>query len=369
MKIRCERNSLAMALSVVSRAVSPKSSLPALEGVLLRTMGSSLQLVGYDLDTGIETHVDAKVEKKGEIVLPAKMLLDMVRKMAGEMIEITVGDKYLTELSSSNARYTIVGMSADEFPEFPSIGDSASVLVEQKLLKSMIEQTLFAISQNDSKPVHTGSLFELYKEGEIRVVSVDGFRLALRREKAKVDNEIRFIVPGKALAELSRILTDSAEAAELYISRRHIIADVGEFKVYSRLLEGEFLDYNNAIPNNTKTLVKVNVRAFIDSIERASLLISDRMKSPLRVKITKNEINISCSTALGRASDSLACSIVSGDEIEMGFNNRYLLDALKNADCDEVLLDIAGALSPMKVLPPEGEDFLFLVLPVRMKAD
>lgn len=368
MNIRCNRSEFCEAVSVVSRVVSSRSSLPALEGILLRTVSDGLELLGYDLDTGISTRIDAQLTEGGEIVLPAKVLLDIARRMPGDTVSLKSGDKCLTELKSGAAEYTILGMPADEFPEFPALGDAACVSLPQNVLRSMIDQTLFAVSQSDSKPVHTGSLFELSEEGLVTVVSVDGYRLALRREQAKIEKGLRFVVPGRTLSEVLRILGDVDDMAGLMVSRKHIVIHIGGYRVLSRLLEGDFLDYKTAIPKSGTVRVRVNTRDFMDSIERASLLISDRVKSPLRVRFERDEISLTCSTALGRAFDKLAAA-TEGEPLEMGFNNRYLLDALRNADCDEVSLEISGPLSPMKILPITGDSFLFLVLPVRLKAD
>lgn len=368
MKIKCEKNVLCDAASVVSRAVSSRSPLPTLEGILIRTVSDGIELFGYDLDIGISTKMEAQIEAPGEIVLPAKVLLDIVRKLPGEFVSISVGEKCLTEIKSGVSEFTILGMAADEFPEFPSIGEVTDLSLPQNALKSMIDQTIFAISQSDAKPVHTGSLFEI-KDGFISVVSVDGYRLALRKEKVAFEKEIKFVIPGRALNEVSRILVaDSDEPVGMEISKKHIILHIGNYQVFSRLLEGDFLDYKNAIPKGSSIEVRVNTRELIEAVERVSLLISDRIKSPLRVRFFENDIILNCSTSLGKANDTIAAKI-EGGQLEMGFNNRYLLDALRAAQCDEVLLQLSGALSPMKVVPVEGESFLFLVLPVRLKSE
>ncbi len=368
MKIKCEKSMLCDAASVVSRAVSARSPLPTLEGILIRTTDNAVELFGYDLDIGISTKMDAQIEAPGEIVLPAKVLLDIAKKLPGEFVSITVGDKCLTEIKSGLSEFTILGMPADEFPEFPAIGEMTDFGVSEDILKSMIDQTIFAISQSDAKPIHTGSLFEI-KDGVFSVVSIDGYRLALRREKLAIENDLSFVVPGRALGEVSRILDDgSTDPIGIQVSKKHIIFHIGSFQVFSRLLEGEFLDYNAAIPKSGSVKVKINTREFIDAVERVSLLISDRIKSPLRIKFIEDEIVLNCSTALGRAIDTIPASI-EGGTLEMGFNNRYLLDALRAAQCDEVCLEISGSLSPMKVLPSNSDAFVFLVLPVRLKSD
>ncbi|MEG1971533.1 MAG: DNA polymerase III subunit beta [Oscillospiraceae bacterium] len=369
MKFKVNRSELSEAVTVTQRAVSGKSSLPALEGILLKVNEDSVRLTGYDLDMGIETSIRAEVSEQGEFIIMAKMFSDIVRKLSGDIVSIEVDEKYLTQIKCGGTEYKILGMSGEEFPEFPQVKDEITVKLSQSILKSMIDQTLFAISQNDIKPIHTGTLFEINENGEIRLVSVDGFRLALRKEKVKAAESIKFVVPGKALAEITKILEETDEETTLLITKRNISVSVGNYKIYSRLLEGDFLDYNNAIPKDGNVKIKVNVRSFIDAVERTGLLISDRLKSPLRIKFERDEIFLSCSTALGKATDVISSVMTGGEPLEMGFNNRYLLDALKNSQCDEVLLQISGPLSPMKVLPCDGDSFVFLVLPVRLKAE
>lgn len=334
----------------------------------MRTVEGGLELFGYDLDIGISTKIEAQIEAPGEIVMPAKVLLDIVRKLPGEFVSISVGEKCLTEIKSGVSEFTILGMAADEFPDFPTIGDVTDFSITQGSLKSMIDQTIFAISQSDAKPIHTGSLFEV-KDGAISVVSVDGYRLALRREKVSFDKDMKFVIPGRALNEVSRILDSASdETVGMEVSKKNIILHIGNFRVFSRLLEGEFLEYRNSIPKNDSISVRVNTRELIEAVERVSLLISDRIKSPLRIRFIENEIILNCSTALGKATDTVEAKI-EGGKLEMGFNNRYLLDALRAAQCDEVILQLSGSLSPMKVVPTEGDSFLFLVLPVRLKSE
>jgi len=368
MKISCSKAAFSEAVSVVSRVVPARSSIPALEGILIRARVGEIELFGYDLDIGISTDVEATVEEYGDIILPAKILLDIAKRLPGERVTLTVGDKCLTEIKSGAAEYTIRGISAEEFAEFPAFHEDPTFSIGEGTLCSMIGQTLYAVSQSDSKPVHTGSLFDI-EDGFIKVVSVDGYRLALRKEKVNFSEAIRFVVPGRALSEVARILDPESDSdAEVFVSKKHIFFKNDRFCIYTRLLEGDFLDYESAIPKNGQIKVRVSTRDLTNAVDRVSLLINDRIRSPLRVKFEEREIRLACSTALGRASDVLDANTVGGT-IEMGFNNRYLLDALKNTACDEIMLEISGALAPMKVLPVEGDDFTFLVLPVRLKTE
>lgn len=367
MKINCDKNLLTEALANAARAVSPKSAMPVLEGILLEAKNNNLKITGYDLEMGITTTINCNIEVEGEIVISAKLLLDMIRKMPGENISIESSEKYLCTIKSGVTEYTIMGMSTEEYPELPKISESESISIPKQMLKSMISQTLFAIATTDSKPVHTGSMFDM-AEGKLNIVSVDGFRLALRTEEIKNKEIYNFIVPGKTLSEVQKMIDDEEEDVELTISRKHIIFNINNCLLVSRLLEGEFLDYKSAIPKTSTTTVKIETRKLIDSIERTSLLISDKIKSPIRMKFADNMIKISCSTAIGKAYDEIQCEIT-GEDVEMGFNSKFMLDALRCAGTDDIKMEINGALSPMRILPMQGESFLFLVLPVRIKAE
>lgn len=367
MKITCNKQQLVEAVSNVQRAVSSKSSVPALEGILLKTEENSVTLCGYDLELGMTTSIPASVEESGSIVLSARLFGDIVRRLPADIVFIGADEKFMTTITSGASEYSIVGIPSQEFPELPAITAETPVKISQTVLKSMIRQTIFAVADTDAKPIHTGTLFEI-GNGKIRLVSVDGYRLAMREEPVSCTEEISFVVPGKTLSEVLKLIRDEDADLIMQVGRRHILFTIGSYTVISRLLEGEFLDYNAAIPKSSSTEILVRTRAFIESVERVSLLITDRLKSPVRCIFSGNEIRVSCSTSIGRANDQLEAGI-NGADVEMGFNNRYLLDALRNTEGDEVKIELNGALSPMKILPKEGSSFLFLVLPVRLKND
>lgn len=366
MKITCDKQKLNEAVLNIQRAVSTKSSVPALEGILIRADESTIFLCGYDLELGITTTLDCNVEQQGSVVLSAKLFGEIVRRLPADTVTISSDDKQMTTIESGEAKFSIVGIPAEEYPELPTINEETSLKIQSGLLRSMIHQTLFAIAENDAKPIHTGTLFELEPK-LLRLVSVDGYRLAIREEPINCDLETSFVVPGKTLGEILKLLDEDDSDIELQIGRRHILFSIQNYTVISRLLEGEFLDYRAAIPNECSTELKISTQDFIKSVERVSLLITDRLKSPIRCVFGEEEIKLSCSTAIGRANDKLPAKIT-GNSLEMGFNNRFLLDALRNAECDEVRIQINGSLSPMRILPCEGNSFLFLVLPVRLKS-
>lgn len=355
------------AVSNVQRTVSTKSSIPALEGILLRAAGTQLTLCGYDLELGMTTSIEASCTEEGAVVLSARLFGDIVRRLPGDTVQIAVDDKNITSIESGASEFSIVGIPADEYPDLPSISDQSSVTLSQPLLKSMIRQTIFAVAESDAKPIHTGTLFEI-GGGKIRLISVDGYRLAIREENAVCEEELSFVVPGKTLGEVSKLLHEDDSMLELRVGRRHIQFLIGDYCVTSRLLEGEFLDYRAALPKDKKTEVTVSTRTLIDSVERVSLLITDRLKSPVRCVFNEDTVKLLCSTTMGRANDQIEAKIT-GDPLEIGFNNKYLLDALRAAECDEVRLELGGPISPMLVLPKEGDSFSFLVLPVRLRSE
>ncbi|MBQ3897323.1 MAG: DNA polymerase III subunit beta [Clostridia bacterium] len=365
MKIICNTEVLSEACQNVSRVVSTKTSIPAIEGIYLKALGNELMLTGYDLEMGINTSVEAKVEEPGSIIINARILCDILRKLPAETVRIEADARQICVISCGEVEYKIVGIAAEEYPELPTVTGGYPIIVESGVLENMVRQTIFAVSKNDSKIVHTGIKFEITR-GQIRLIAVDGFRLAIRTEKINyTGDDISFIVPAKTLSEVIKLI-DNSDVISMNIAKRHIVFEIGNYSIISRLLDGDFLDYNAAIPKSLTTEVHVNVRSFIDSIERTSLLITDRLKSPLRCVFNENTIKISTVTSLGTANDKLSCT-TEGDRVEIGFNNVFLLDALKACSVDDVKVTLNGPLSPITILPLEGDNFLFLVLPVRLK--
>lgn len=365
MRILCNRQALADAVNNVQRAVASKSALPALEGILLRATASSLFLAGYDMELGITTTIEAQVDEPGEIVLTAKLFSEILRRMPADEILIESNEKNNTVIRCGNSEFTIMGFSSVDYPELPTINNGAAMTMQQNVLKSMIRQTLFAVAQTDTRPVHTGVQFEI-NEKTLRLVAVDGSRLAMRSEPINSEEELQFVVPGKTLNEVLKLLNDEEDPLYVTVGARHIIMEIGGYSVFSRLLDGEFLPYRKAIPAQSSTTVRLNTREMIDAVDRASLVINDRLKSPLICRFKDDQISLSCITALGSANDTVSAKI-EGRQEEMGFNSRFLLDALRNAETDEITIELSGAQGPMKILPTSGDNFLFLVLPVRLK--
>lgn len=366
MQFSCDRQKLNDAVLNVQRVVSSKSSIPALEGILLTARDGSVRLCGFDLEIGMTTELPADVKEPGSIVMGAKLFGDIVRRLPSQKVSFSSDEKLVTQIESGEAKFSVSGIPSEEYPELPRINGEKSVSIPSSTLKGMIRQTLFAVAENDAKPVHTGTLFEL-GEGKLRLVSVDGYRLAIREEPIADTKSDSFVVPGKTLSEAMKLLSDTDDEVELQIGLRHILFRIGDYTVISRLLEGEFLDWRASLPKTGTTEVRVSVSNFIASLERVSLLITERLRSPVRCLFGDESIRLSCATAIGRANDRLEATIT-GDDVEMGFNSHYLLDALRNTECDEVKIRLNGPLSPLTMTPVSGESFLFLVLPVRLKS-
>lgn len=368
MKFSCEKALLQAAISTTSRAVSPKSSIPALEGILLEA-GNDLRLTGYNLETGIRTIVPADIREEGTLVLGARLFGEIVRKLPDDIVTFQ-SENYMVNIKCGMSEFNILGTDPEEFPELPTVEYQNSLILPQSRLKAMISQTLFAVSDNESRPIHTGSLFEVDSNG-LTIVSVDGYRLALRHEaidKKEGAETFSFVVPGAALSEVEKICSDVDEPASVTQGARHVMFKVGVTMLVSRRLEGEFLAYRQAIPRNNTIHVEGETRALLSSIDRVSLIISDKLKSPLRCVFDSNLLKISTKTAIGDAYDECPLS-GDGGGLEIGFNNKYLMDALKAAPADKVRLELTTGVSPCVILPTEGEEnFLYMVLPVRLKA-
>lgn len=303
MKFSCEKALLQAAISTTSRAVSPKSSIPALEGILLEA-GSDLRLTGYNLETGIRTIVPADIREEGTLVLGARLFGEIVRKLPDDIVTFQ-SENYMVNIKCGMSEFNILGTDPEEFPELPTVEYQNSLILPQSRLKAMISQTLFAVSDNESRPIHTGSLFEVDSEG-LTIVSVDGYRLALRHEsidKKEGAETFSFVVPGTALSEVEKICSDVDEPASVTQGARHVMFKVGDTMLVSRRLEGEFLAYRQAIPRNNTIHVEGDTRALLSSIDRVSLIISDKLKSPLRCVFDSNLLKISTKTAIGDAYD------------------------------------------------------------------
>ncbi len=368
MKIICNKLSLYEAVINVSKAVSERSSLPSLEGIKVKLENSLLELTGYDLEIGIKTTIAVNSDDSGEFIINARLFSEMIKKMPADDILMDINENLMVTLSSGVTTYNIAALPADEYPELPQKDNSDVVAVSQPVLKSMINQTIFAVAVTDMKPILKGELFEI-EDSRLTLAAIDGFRLAVRTEAIKYDGNKKFVVPAKTLSEVSKLLGDNEEEkCEMFVSPKHIVFEINGYLVYSRLLEGEFHPYRSAIPQNCSTEVVADRKELISTLERAMLLINDRAPSPVRCYFENGQIKIKCATALGKISDEIRAEM-SGPVIEIGFKGKYFLDPLKAIDDDKVKMLMGGSLLPMKIVPMEGDSYTYLVLPVRLSKE
>lgn len=365
MKFICDRTILANAVNGVSRAVSQRTAIPVLEGIYMKAEGFNLTLTCYDLEISITTTIEANVQAPGETVLSAKLLGDMLRRMQSDEIEIDVNETNNAMIRGGRAEFRIMGMNPGDFPDLPSPGTDKALDIEAATLREIVETTLYAVSTDEKRPAHTGELFVIEPE-QLTVVALDGFRLAIIEKHLKAEKEARVIIPAKTMSEVTKLFTEDDEVVHISANRHFAVFSSMKYTVVTRLIEGEFLDYKRVIPEGHKTRAVVDVRDFISLIERASLIITERLKNPLRVLFEGNKVTVRCQTTLGKVVDEIPAE-TEGEAVEIGFNNRYLLDALRNSHADKLVFELSGALSPVKVLPVDGNEFLFLVLPVRFK--
>ena len=367
MKFTCEKNQLVSAISVASRTVAQKSAISGLEGILVRA-GVKVMLTGYNLETGITVSVDADIQETGACVMPARLFFDIVRKLPDDTVSIQVDESFKVSIKGGISSFTITALSADDYPELPDVDSEKGIRVPQNELKAMISGTIFAVSENQARPIHTGVLFEVDNDS-ITSVAVDGYRLALRRYLPEVSLErtLKFVAPAAALKEVEKILGDTDDPATFYPGSKHILFTIGDATLVCRILEGEFLDWRRVLPQNNPVKLVGNVSRLTDSIERVGLVISEKLKSPVRCKFGDNAAELRTVSTIGEAYD--VCPIAGdGKDLEIGFNCKYLLDALRAVPDSECTLEMINGLSPIVLNPTEGNRYSYMVLPVRLKA-
>ena len=368
MKFSCEKYLLQSACGIASRAAAGKSPIPALEGLLLQA-SDRLTVTGYDLKKGIYTQLEAEVKEQGSVVVGARLFGEMIRRLPDGIVTISTDINNNVNVKCGKSEFNFMGISPEDYPEMPVVDGVNNIALPQKILGSMINQTIFAVADNDMRPIYTGTLFDIEGE-ELTLVSVDGYRLAKRSEKlesAKMEN-CSFVVPGSALADIERICGDSEELVKISVGAKHISFSIGETVVVSRRLEGEFLNYKKSIPDSFKYTVKVDRGEFMSAIDRVALIVSERNTSPVRMSFNDGNIDCLCVTPIGRAEDVCTCE-GSGDGLQIGFNDRYLKDALKAAAKEELNVCLNSASSPCIITAADGSDnFTYMILPVRLHA-
>ena len=369
MKFTCEKALLVQAISVASRTVAVKSAIPALEGIYVRA-GVKVTLSGYNLETGITVSLDAEIQQTGGAIFPARLFFDIIRKLPDDTVCISVDENFKVSIRCGICSFTITAMSADDYPELPDVESDKGISMPQQELKTMISGTIFAVSDSFVRPIHTGVLFEV-DDSTITAVAVDGYRMALRRwfADAPIGRTLKFVVPSPALREAEKILAESEEPVTFYLGTKHILFTIGEATLVCRILEGEFLEWRKVLPQVNQIIMTANVAQITDSIERVGLVISEKLKSPVRCRFGNQNVKFRTVSTIGEAQDM--CSIAGdGGDFEIGFNCKYLLDALRAIPDEECTLEFINSLSPIVMNPPDGSrKYSYMVLPVRLKAE
>ncbi len=369
MRFTCEKSSLLMGLNITGRTVAQKSSLSAIEGILCQA-GSGLSLTGYNMETAITYCIEAEVSEQGECVLPAKLFGDIIRRLPEGEVTVVVSDTYKVSIRAGYASFQISAESADDYPELPDVGNGNSIRMPQAAMKELIGGTIFAVSENQGRPIHTGVKFEVESD-RVSAIAVDGFRLARRtwHFPEPTNRNLSFVVPAQSLKEVEKILQDEDETVAFIQGRKHILFQMGGCTVICRLLDGEFLDWRKVVPVDSPIKLVANVYDLASSIERVGLVVSEKYQSPVRCVFTNNELMLKTNTILGAAEDR--CAIAGdGKELEIGFKVKYLSDALRAVPSDEVCLELTNSLSPIVLTPVDDKkDFAYMVLPVRIKTN
>ena len=368
MKFTCEKGLLQAACAIASRATASKSPIPALEGLLIEAR-ADVKITGYDLKEGIYTNIQADVVQGGSIVVGSRFFGEMIRRLPDGIVTVTTDSNNGVKVKCGKSEFNFMGISAEDYPEMPMMDVLNTISLPQKILRSMINQTIFAVADTDVRPIYTGTLFEVQGK-TLTLVSVDGYRLAKRSEKledAKMEN-CSFVVPGAALSDVERICLDSDDAVQISVGAKHIAFFVGDTVIISRRLEGEFLNYRRSIPEMFRTLIQVDRSELMSVIDRVSLIISEKNSSPVRMSFGDGSIDCYCVTPFGKAEDICTCE-GNGGGLEIGFNDRYLMDALKASGTDSLQICLNTASSPCVIRAADGsEGFTFMILPVRLRA-
>ena len=367
MRFTCEKSMLVTGLNITGRTVAQKSSLSVIEGILCKA-GLGLSLTGYNMETAITYQIEAEVADPGECILPARLFGDIVRRLPEGPVTVVVDDNFKVSIRSGYASFTISAENAEDYPELPDVGSGRSVSVPQSALKDLISGTIFAVSENQGRPIHTGVKFEV-EDTAVSAIAVDGFRLARKtyHMEESTGRTMSFVVPAQGLKEVEKILSDTDDAAAFTLGQKHILYQIGSATIICRLLEGEFLDWRRVVPTNCPIKLTAHVGDLTSSIERVGLIVSEKYKSPVRCVFGNQVLNMRTNTTIGAAEDQ--CSIAGdGKELEIGFNVRYLADALKAVPSEEVVLELTNSLSPIVLTPAEEKyDYAYMVLPVRIK--
>ena len=367
MRFTCEKSMLVTGLSITGRTVAQKSTLSVIEGIYCRA-GHDLSLTGYNMETAITYSIEAEITEAGECVFPARLFGDIIRRLPEGPVTVTVDANYKVSIRAGYASFNISAESAEDYPELPDVDSGRAIRIPQSSLKELISGTIFAVSENTGRPIHTGVKFEI-DDTSVSAIAVDGFRLARRtyHPEEPLNRNLSYVVPAQGLKEVEKILGEDGDVA-FTLGNKHILYQIGCATIICRLLEGEFLDWRRVVPTGCPIKLAAHVSDLASSIERVGLIVSEKYKSPVRCVFGNQELQLRTNNTIGVAEDK--CTIAGdGKDLEIGFNVRYLSDALRAIPDEEVIMELTNGLSPIVFTPAESKhDFSYMVLPVRIKS-
>lgn len=377
MKVSVQREKLSSAVSHVSKAVSSRTTIPILTGIKIKADEEGLTLTASDSDISIEVLIPTEeagewgvtVHEPGSIVLTARIFSEIVRKLPGNEIHMQVDERLGTHIRSGQAEFTINGMNANEFPQLPQLEEEKVFSVPSDLLKAMIRQTGFAVSTSEMRPILTGIMWTL-ENGQLKFVSTDSHRLASRTAAVECLEELSFsnvVVPGKSCNELVKILDDGQALTDIVVAANQILVKSNHILFYSRLLEGTYPDTTRIIPASSKTEIVMKTKDFLQAIERASLLSREGKTNVVRLAtLSDGNVEITSNAPeIGRVTETVAPGSMTGEDLKISFNAKYMMDALRSIDSAEIRTSFSGPMSPFVIRPTDHDWMLHLILPVR----
>lgn len=368
MKFICSQQALSKALNTVSKAVSTRTTIPILKGILMTVREGKLMLTASDLDLSIETTLEVSDSKEGAAVVSARLLGDIIRRLPGALVKMEKDDKNNLNISCLSSDFSIVALPADEFPAIGTVKKEESLTIQKEALKELIKKTTFSASVDEKKGILTGCLLEM-KGKELAMVALDGFRMAVACEALKEEAKRNIVVPARILNEISKLISDSIQEEEITIllDDKKMEIMTADTRVISRLMEGEFIKYGDIVPKSYKTRCVTDRSEMLNSIERASLLAKEGKNNLIKVNVQKESIEITSRSEEGNVREKVSCE-TEGEELVIGFNSKYISDVLKGLETEEVVFEMNSSTSPCIIKPVEGNAFLYLVLPVRIAA-
>ena len=367
MKIICSKANLVKGVSIVSKAVPSRTTMPILECILIDASANEIKLTANDMELGIETVIEGEIVERGIIALDAKFFSEIVRKLPDNDVVIESDDTFQTTITCEKAKFNIVGKSGEDFSYLPYIEKNESISISQFTLKDVVRQTIFSIADNDTNKLMTGELFEI-NENRLRVVSLDGHRISIRNIELKENySPLKVVVPGKTLQEISKILTGEAEdMVDIFFADNHILFEFDETKVVSRLIEGEYFHIDQMLSSDYDTKVKINKREFLNCIDRATLLIREGDKKPIILNIQDGSLQLKINSFVGSMNEEIEIE-KEGKDLLIGFNPKFFIDALRVIDDEEVTLYMVNPKAPCFIKDDAGT-YVYLILPVNFYA-